>query len=476
MLRAARRGNESSRAGAVGKDGEGDEDDVSGQASGAGTREDVMACVAVELPDPRSDFAAWLGAHGVKAPCFAEAVEREFGIGDYDDLMACAEDEQVTLELFAMARCRLPFALYAALRRVIKACVPALPQARAEQEAGVGLRGLLAIIVATLSSLSQELLQSAHKFSALDPTLGQQWSTGDGYNGDAASPDSDGGVRLDGFVSPIPYEDNAVRIKTEDCKDEAVEEEVVEEEELHGEGTFAPVWDPAEFGAVINDDYTVRGDEGVDTMCITKEDGHGSADDAEGDEALLLRPPPPLSRSPLPMTTLPGPSSSLPPLPQPPLTRPPLSGPEAMHQQYMYVIQLMKSSAAGGGLDSGSGSGSSGGSIRPFAPSVKEAFASRWSAPDGGAAAGGGGEVTRGGGHLPPEKLTSPLLLPPPLGAPGVVIRKPFVCQLCGEGFTHSSGLSRHKRIHTEKLYKCHECGKEFLLAYTLKRHRRVHM
>uniref|UniRef100_UPI00358F78CA uncharacterized protein isoform X3 n=1 Tax=Myxine glutinosa TaxID=7769 RepID=UPI00358F78CA len=52
---------------------------------------------------------------------------------------------------------------------------------------------------------------------------------------------------------------------------------------------------------------------------------------------------------------------------------------------------------------------------------------------------------------------------------------KPFACILCGERFTHASGLSRHKRIHAEKPYKCEMCGKEFLLAYTLIRHSRMH-
>ncbi|CAM9884635.1 unnamed protein product [Lampetra planeri] len=148
-----------------------------------------MASVAVAVaagPDPRADFPAWLSAQGMKLP-FAKAMERELGIGDYEDLLACAEDAQVTLELLATARQRLPFALYAALRRVVKAAAAASSSASAVGPAGgsprgpewplheaaqPGLAALLEAIVATLQTLGHELLQSALRFSRLDQALG----------------------------------------------------------------------------------------------------------------------------------------------------------------------------------------------------------------------------------------------------------------------------------------------------------------
>ncbi|XP_032826718.1 uncharacterized protein LOC116951942 isoform X1 [Petromyzon marinus] len=166
-----------------------------------------MAACAVEA-NPRGDFPAWLAARGMK-PTFADAMERELGISDYEELLACAEDAQVTAELLGAARDRLPFALYAVLRRLVLALAPAqrrgrrrrgtIPVAGDNDDEGEERRGsldeddedagacgprcegalasravlgsLLDAIVATLSSLSRELLQSAQRFRCLEPAL-----------------------------------------------------------------------------------------------------------------------------------------------------------------------------------------------------------------------------------------------------------------------------------------------------------------
>ncbi|XP_078733059.1 uncharacterized protein LOC144947670 isoform X2 [Lampetra fluviatilis] len=167
-----------------------------------------MAACAVEV-NPRGDFPAWLAARGMK-PTFADAMQRELGISDYEELLACAEDAQVTAELLGTARDRLPFALYAVLRRLVLALAPTRRRGRRrrgttpgaggdsddegeerrgsvdedDEEAGACgprcegalasravLGSLLDAIVATLSSLSRELLQSAQRFRCLEPAL-----------------------------------------------------------------------------------------------------------------------------------------------------------------------------------------------------------------------------------------------------------------------------------------------------------------
>ncbi|XP_032823162.1 uncharacterized protein LOC116949686 isoform X2 [Petromyzon marinus] len=141
----------------------------------------AAVAAAVSSINPRQDFPAWLAAHGVSLSV-AEAVDRELGIGDYEAFLACAEQPHVRAELFAAARERLPFAFYAVLRRVTEASSPK----RHDGAGGAGgvlqataaatafqpfLSGLLDAIVLMLNSLSQELLQSAERFSCLEPAL-----------------------------------------------------------------------------------------------------------------------------------------------------------------------------------------------------------------------------------------------------------------------------------------------------------------
>lgn len=53
---------------------------------------------------------------------------------------------------------------------------------------------------------------------------------------------------------------------------------------------------------------------------------------------------------------------------------------------------------------------------------------------------------------------------------------RPFVCAICNRGFTTSSSLTKHKRIHSgEKPYECEVCKMRFSRSGILARHKRTH-
>lgn len=54
---------------------------------------------------------------------------------------------------------------------------------------------------------------------------------------------------------------------------------------------------------------------------------------------------------------------------------------------------------------------------------------------------------------------------------------KPHVCVVCGKGFSTSSSLNTHRRIHSgEKPHECQVCGKRFTASSNLYYHRMTHI
>uniref|UniRef100_A0A3B5QTN9 C2H2-type domain-containing protein n=1 Tax=Xiphophorus maculatus TaxID=8083 RepID=A0A3B5QTN9_XIPMA len=54
--------------------------------------------------------------------------------------------------------------------------------------------------------------------------------------------------------------------------------------------------------------------------------------------------------------------------------------------------------------------------------------------------------------------------------------QKPFLCVICGKGFSYTSELAVHTRVHTgEKPFSCENCGRSFSRQNNLTVHMRVH-
>lgn len=53
---------------------------------------------------------------------------------------------------------------------------------------------------------------------------------------------------------------------------------------------------------------------------------------------------------------------------------------------------------------------------------------------------------------------------------------RPYVCTVCGRGFTVNTILLRHMRVHSgERPYVCVTCGKAFSQSSTLNTHMKVY-
>lgn len=54
---------------------------------------------------------------------------------------------------------------------------------------------------------------------------------------------------------------------------------------------------------------------------------------------------------------------------------------------------------------------------------------------------------------------------------------KPHICSVCSKGFSTSSSLNTHRRIHSgEKPHQCQVCGKRFTASSNLYYHRMTHI
>uniref|UniRef100_UPI0035901392 zinc finger and SCAN domain-containing protein 20-like n=1 Tax=Myxine glutinosa TaxID=7769 RepID=UPI0035901392 len=106
------------------------------------------------------DFPAWLQSQGLTMET-AQAVVTELGMKSQGALAACTESLIMKAELLSMAKRKLPFSMYAELRRLIDSSWD--PQDDRSRHAM-----LTAVLHSTLSALSRELANCAQKLISMD--------------------------------------------------------------------------------------------------------------------------------------------------------------------------------------------------------------------------------------------------------------------------------------------------------------------
>ncbi|XP_075921219.1 uncharacterized protein LOC116945853 [Petromyzon marinus] len=417
--------------------------------------------VALLGPDPRADFPAWLAAQGMKLP-FAQAMERELGIGDYEDLLACAEPPLVRAELFSAARQRLPFAFYAVLRRTLEALAPhavsrhhdptvyasaETPTGRQQQQQHPSLGGLLDVMVAQLTSLSRELALFAARLSSLDPAVGHQ--AGLLAEHDEPSPFAEGEVGR----SEADEEEDEDEVAVASGNDGAEGVYGLE----HGWGAHAPTVPVERPPSPVEPDAPPFHDgdgDGSDRKVKMERD---DSCDAGGQVCIGATPGPAGGvrsrggwdrQEPLGGPASEGPASRGGPLP--------CVGPASGQMEQSEGMSREGLGETYGSLDTDAYSFVSDAPVGPSFPlaPLPPPATSRWCRSSS-------------------SSLTLPSL-PLPLALP--LSERPFACGVCGQRFRHNCQLRVHARIHAgEKPYACGQCGRTFSQAGHLLYHSRTH-
>ncbi|XP_078735172.1 uncharacterized protein LOC144949160 [Lampetra fluviatilis] len=420
--------------------------------------------VALLGPDPRADFSAWLSAQGMKLP-FAQAMERELGIGDYEDLLACAEPPLVRAELFSAARQRLPFAFYAVLRRTLEALVPHVasrrhdhavyasaetPTGRHQQQQHPSLGGLLDVMVAQLTSLSRELALFAARLSSLDPAVGHQ--AGLLAEHEEPSPFAEGEIGR----SEADEEEDEDEVAVASGHDGAEGVYGLE----HGWGAHAPTVPVERPPSPVEQDAPPFHDgDGNDSDRKVKMERDDSCD--AGGQVCIGATPGPAGgvrsrggwdrQEPLGGPESEGPASRGGPLP--------CVGPGSGQMEQSEGMSREGLGETYGSLDTDTYSFVSDAPVGPsfpLAPPPPPATA-RW---------------CRSSSSSSSSLALPPLPLPPALP----LSERPFACGVCGQRFRHNCQLRVHARIHAgEKPYACGQCGRTFSQAGHLLYHSRTH-
>uniref|UniRef100_A0A8C4RB23 C2H2-type domain-containing protein n=1 Tax=Eptatretus burgeri TaxID=7764 RepID=A0A8C4RB23_EPTBU len=216
--------------------------------------------------DEAKTFPAWLQARGLKRET-AEAVVTELDMQSKGLFIACAESPSMRMELFSLAKQRLPFSMYAELKFFVESLWKL-------QSADGGRPVLVDVLYSMLNAISLELASCAKKLMSLDST--------DESQGERRIELGEEGIRIVDVCSLLQQRDEITSppSASDDCGEETAAAFLASDVDAEMEEIVCLHSSPAEC------DVSTQTGEGIQQR-DDYDDNDDVADDGDGDDKFL---------------------------------------------------------------------------------------------------------------------------------------------------------------------------------------------